>query len=139
MATALIFTWYNHIFIVYLDKWNAIHLMFICIYHIISSDNWLPHIAWNGNQNFISLIVNKIKIIYTGIYIYTRLKIKPNSARIRFLSYQIFVLPATGFEFTPLIHCSTNRLVLSPAPYTTGPLLTQAFICIAYIFYEDLL
>jgi hypothetical protein len=64
--------------------------MFICIYQIISSDNWLPHIAWNGNQNFISLIVNKIKIIYTGIYIYTRLKIKPNSARIRFLSSQIF-------------------------------------------------
>ena len=28
---------------------------------------------------------------------YIRLKIKPNSVRIRFLSYQIFVLPSTGF------------------------------------------
>ena len=37
---------------------------------------------------------------------------KPNSVRIRFLSCQIFVLPSTGFELTPLIHCSTNRLSL---------------------------
>ena len=37
-----------------------------------------------------------------------RLKFKPNSVRIRFLSCQIFVLPSTGFELTPLIHCSTN-------------------------------
>jgi hypothetical protein len=48
-------------------------------------------------------------IIYIYIYIYIRLKIKPNSVRIRFLSCQIFVLPSTGFELTPLIHCSTNR------------------------------
>ena len=47
---------------------------------------------------------------------YIRLKIKPNSVRIRFFSCQIFVLPSTGFELTPLIHCSTNRLALSPAP-----------------------
>jgi hypothetical protein len=32
------------------------------------------------------------------------------------LSCQIFVLPSTGFEFTPLIHCSINRLALCPAP-----------------------
>jgi len=38
---------------------------------------------------------------------YIRLKIKPNNVRIRFLSCQIFVLPSTGFELTPLIHCST--------------------------------
>ena len=50
------------------------------------------------------------------IYIYIRLKIKPNSARITSLSCQIFVLPSTGFELTPLIHCSTNRLALCPAP-----------------------
>jgi hypothetical protein len=36
--------------------------------------------------------------------------------RIRFLSCQIFVLPSTGFELTPLIHCSTNRLALCSAP-----------------------
>ena len=27
-----------------------------------------------------------------------------------------FVLPSTGFELTPLIHCSTIRLALRPAP-----------------------
>ena len=47
---------------------------------------------------------------------YIRLKIKPNSVRIRSLSCQICVLPSTGFELTPLIHCSTNRLALCPAP-----------------------
>jgi hypothetical protein len=45
--------------------------------------------------------------------------IKPNSARIRSLSWQICVLPSTGFELTPLIHCSINRLALNPAPYAT--------------------
>ena len=50
----------------------------------------------------------------SGIYI--RLKIKPNSVRIRFYSCQIFVLPSTGFEPTPLLHCSTIRLALRPAP-----------------------
>ena len=42
--------------------------------------------------------------------------IKPNSVRIRFLSCQICVLPSTGFELTPLLHCNTNRLTLCPAP-----------------------
>ena len=61
--------------------------------------------------------------VYTKkcIYIYIRLKIKPNSVRIRFQSCQIFVLPSTGFEPTPLIHCSTIRLALRPAPQTTRP------------------
>ena len=53
------------------------------------------------------------------IYIYIRLKIKPNSVRIKFQSCQIFVLPSTGFEPTPLLHCSTIRLALRPAPQTT--------------------
>jgi hypothetical protein len=51
-----------------------------------------------------------------NIYIYIRLKIKPNSVRIRFYSCQIFVLPSTGFEPTPLLHYSTIRLALRPAP-----------------------
>ena len=55
------------------------------------------------------------------LYIYIRLKIKPNSVRIIFLSCQICVLPSTGFELTPLIHCSTIRLALRPAPKTTRP------------------
>ena len=53
--------------------------------------------------------------IYIYIIIYIRLKIRPNSVRIRSLSYPIFVLPSTGFELTPLIHCSTNRVALCPA------------------------
>ena len=53
----------------------------------------------------------KTRIIY--IYIkYIRLK----SVRIIFLSCQMFVLPTMGFELTPLIHCSTIRLALRPAP-----------------------
>ena len=32
----------------------------------------------------------------------------------------IFVLPSTGFEPTPLIHCSTIRLALRPAHSTTS-------------------
>jgi hypothetical protein len=43
------------------------------------------------------------------IYIYIGLKFKPNSVRIRFLICQIFVLPSTGFELTPLIHCSNSK------------------------------
>ena len=58
-------------------------------------------------------------IIYK--YIYIRLKIKPNSVKIRFLSCQIFVLPSTGFELTPLIHCSLMSRALdhstTSAPY----------------------
>jgi hypothetical protein len=41
------------------------------------------------------------------IYIYIRRKNKPNSVRIRFLYCHIFVLPSTGFDLIPLIHCST--------------------------------
>ena len=51
--------------------------------------------------------------------IYIRLKIKPNSVRIRSLSWQMFVLPSTGFELTPLINCNTNRLALCPGLKTT--------------------
>jgi hypothetical protein len=44
-----------------------------------------------------------------------------NGVRIIFVSCHICILPLTGFELTPLIHCSTNRLALCPAPYTTRP------------------
>ena len=61
--------------------------------------------------------------LYIYIYIYIlRLKIKPNSVIIRSLSWQCFVLPSTGFELTPLIHGTTNRLALCPAPLTTRSL-----------------
>ena len=76
--------------------------------------------------DFFSLIIlyttNSSSVyIYIYIDIYIRLKIKPNSVRIRFQRCQIFVLPSTGFEPTPLIHCSTIRLALRPAPQTTRP------------------
>jgi hypothetical protein len=49
------------------------------------------------------------------------LKIKPNIVRIRFFSRQIFWgSHSTGFEPTPLIHYSTNRLSPSPAPWPFG-------------------
>ena len=50
--------------------------------------------------------------IHLGLMIYIYLKIKSSSVRIRSFSCQICVLRSTGFELTPLIHCSTNRLVL---------------------------
>ena len=62
------------------------------------------------------IIRTKSLYIYLYMYIYIRLKIKPNSVRIRFLSCQICFLPSTGFELTPLIHYSANRLALCPAP-----------------------
>ena len=62
-------------------------------------------------------------LIFRCIYIYSfsdgYIYIKPNSVRIRSLSCQMFVLPSTEFELTPLIHCSTNSLALCPAPQTT--------------------
>ena len=65
------------------------------------------------------------------LHVCIRLKIKPNSVRIRFQSCQIFVLPSTGFEPTPLLHCSTIRLALRPAPQTTRlhPLPIYIYVC----------
>ena len=52
--------------------------------------------------------------IYTYINLYLW---KLNaSVRIRSLSWQIVVLPSTGFELTQLIHYSTIHLALRPAP-----------------------
>ena len=71
---------------------------------------------WNAGPFFLLHGYFRRKKTYIYIYIYIRLKIKPNSVRIRFYSCQIFVLPSTGFEPTPLLHCSTIRLALRPAP-----------------------
>jgi hypothetical protein len=46
---------------------------------------------------------------------YIRLKIKPSSVRIIFLSCQIVFLSSRVFEVTPLLHCSTNLLALCQA------------------------
>ena len=55
------------------------------------------------------LINNKFIYVYKVNQVYIRLKIKPNSVKIRFESCQCFVFPSMGFEHTPLIHCSTIR------------------------------
>jgi hypothetical protein len=42
----------------------------------------------------------------------------------------MFVLPSTGFELTPLIHCSTNRLALLSSALdrsTTSAILKYSF------------
>ena len=106
-----------------------------CIYICIlmsqfEGASWLwSYGNWNYNYLYSRLsITTKVVQIYSDTTLYKnkkltdqksnyiRLKIKPNSVRIRFLSCQIFVLPSTGFEPTPLIHCSTIRLALRPAP-----------------------
>ena len=96
---------------------------------IQSLENWIKstkniddytHVFNRGKQFLHKSFREHLKCkIY--IYIYIRLKIKPNSVRIRFQSCQIFVRPSTGFEPTPLIHCSTIRLTLRPASQTTRP------------------
>ena len=65
-----------------------------------------PH-SYSGDGLGVSIVLYPINI---------RLKIKPNSVRIRFLSCQIVVLPSTGFELTLVIHCSTIHLALHPLP-----------------------
>ena len=84
----------------------------------------------------LSLIIRPLCQTLSNTYMYIRLKIKPNSARIRFQSCQIFVLPYTGFELTPLIHCSTIRLALRPAPQTTRPHPLNIYDYQRYIQYD---
>ena len=57
----------------------------------------------------------------TQVKVITIVKPVSNSVRIRSQSCQIFVLASMGFEPIPLIHCSTIRLALCPAPQTTRP------------------
>jgi hypothetical protein len=73
---------------------------YVCIYIYIYIFELLNmHHYWGYASNI---------YIYIPV-LYMRLKIKANSVRIRSLSCQIFVLPSTGFELTPLIHCTTIR------------------------------
>ena len=91
---------------------------------IIFSINLVSQVTWDPVGQIYCMVVTCL-----DVYIYIRLKIKPNSVRIRFLSCQICVLPSTGFELTPLIHCSTICLDLRPAP-----LEHSATSAILYIF-----
>ena len=92
-------------------------------FNIIMQSKCEQYFSWCLSALIVNfLLVQKfIKYIYIYYYIYIRLKIKPNSVRIRFQSCQIFVLPSAEFDPTPLIHCSTIRLALRPAPQTTLP------------------
>jgi hypothetical protein len=49
------------------------------------------------------------------MYIYVW-KLNQAVLELDFWAVKFFVLPSTGFELTPLIHCSTIRLALRPAP-----------------------
>ena len=96
----------------------------ICAFFCLLLDEYIHHLGKDRNRSNIGNVVSsrgKIKNCQLRNIIYINLKINPSSVRIRSLSCQIFVLPSTGFEFTPLIQCSTNRLALCPAPYTTRP------------------
>jgi hypothetical protein len=103
-------------------------LIFRRIYKIVMStifsDSFLLIMVINEKCTYILNIIiwqQSNSAIFNILYrimkksLYIRLKIKPNSVRIRSLSCQICVLPSTGFELTPLMHCSTNRLALCPA------------------------
>ena len=97
-------------------------LLQICAFFCLLLDEYIHHLGKDRNRSNIGNVVSsrgKNKNCQLKDIIYISLKIKPNSFRIRSLSCQIFVLPSTGFEFTPLIHCSNNRLALCPAPQTT--------------------
>ena len=79
--------------------------------HLKRQENWCLC------RNRIWLIVQPLKVTHSfviiHIYIYIRLKIKPNSVKFRFLSCQIFVLPSTGFEPTPLDTLQHHSLSLT--------------------------
>jgi hypothetical protein len=52
-------------------------------------------------------------LTFVGVYIYVW-KLNQTVLELDFWAVNYFVLPSTGFEFTPLIHCSTIRLALRP-------------------------
>ena len=54
------------------------------------------------------------RLILNIIYVW---KLNQTVLKLDFRAVKFFVLPSTGFEPTPLIHCSTIRLALRPAPY----------------------
>ena len=72
--------------------------------HFICVTKQMCHVtySWTYWGKSFAQKVKSVFVIY--IHIYIRLKIKPNSVIIRFLSCQMFVLPSAGFELTPLIH-----------------------------------
>ena len=50
-------------------------------------------------------------MIKITLYIPVCLKIKPNSVRIRYFSWQFFLFSVTGFELTSLTHTQQNQLL----------------------------
>ena len=62
--------------------------------------------VWKLNQTVLELD-------FRDIYVW---KLNQTVLELDFRAVKNFVLPSTGFEPTPLIHCSTIRLALRPAP-----------------------
>jgi hypothetical protein len=60
-------------------------------------------------------VENWLYYIYIYMYIYVW-KLNQTVLELDFRAVKFFVLPSTGFEPTPLIHCSTIRLALRPSP-----------------------
>ena len=55
----------------------------------------------------------RINIAYIFMYVW---KLNQTVLELDLWADKCFVLLSTGFELTPLIHCSTNHLALCPAP-----------------------
>ena len=95
--------WFNFQTYIYIYVWKLYRSIYIK--EIIKKKN-----KTDFSQHFVLTFSLLLQIFRYNVYKCLRLEIKPNSVRIRSLSCQIFVLSSTGFELTPLIHCSTNRL-----------------------------
>ena len=63
-----------------------------------------------GSRPLLSICRSEIQLTSTNLLLLQ--KVLENKKK----NCQIFVLPSTGFEPTPLLHCSTIRLALRPAP-----------------------
>jgi hypothetical protein len=100
--------------ILYIDPLLIICNIFIGIVAQSSRLLFILSLTLMDNEEGHLLIENCVNIFFVtslsvslhnllDFYIYIRLKIKPNSVRIRFLSCQICVLHSTGFELTPML------------------------------------
>jgi hypothetical protein len=80
---------------------------------------------------------NKVETFSIYIYIYIYIwKLNQAVLELDFRAVKFFVLPSTGFEPTPLIHCSTIRLAVRPAPSTTSTpyIYIYIYICISVVY-----
>jgi hypothetical protein len=98
--------------LIYCIGWWRIHYTVTGNKYIIRTSKQVittHYICPTGSQSYLWYYVN------TNYYIYV------SRLNQTVLELYFCILPLTGFELTPLIHCSTNRFALCPAPYTTRP------------------